>query len=52
MNPALNTIKVHTKFMGETAVDLLLERIKNGREIVKKVVISTNLIIRVSCKTK
>jgi len=35
--------------MGESAVDLFLERIKNGREICKKVVIPTKLIIRESC---
>jgi len=49
MSPALSTIKIFTKFMGESAVDLFLERIKNGREICKKVVIPTKLIIRESC---
>jgi len=28
MSPTLSTIKIFTKFMGETAVDLFLERIK------------------------
>lgn len=50
MVPALSTIKVYTDFMGETAVDLLLERMKNGRTICKKVVIPTKLMIRESCK--
>ncbi|WP_411681208.1 LacI family DNA-binding transcriptional regulator [Clostridium thailandense] len=50
MVPALSTVKVYTDFMGETAVDLLLERMKNGRTICKKVVIPTRLMIRESCK--
>lgn len=49
MSPSLSTIKIFTKFMGESAVDLFLERIKNGREIYKKVVIPTKLKIRESC---
>lgn len=43
--PSLSTVKVYTEIMGETAVDLLAERIK-GRTIAKKVFIATNLIIR------
>lgn len=49
MTPALSTVKVYTDFMGETAVDLILERLKTGRIISKKVVIPTKLIIRESC---
>ena len=49
MTPALSTVKVYTDFMGETAVDLILERMKNERAICKKVVIPTKLIIRESC---
>jgi LacI family transcriptional regulator len=52
MAPALTTVKVYTKFMGEIALELLLERIRNGREISKKVVIPTKFLIRESCKTK
>lgn len=52
MAPSLSTIKIFTKFMGETAVDLILERIKNGREICKKVIIPTKLVIRESCIAK
>ena len=48
--PPLSTVKVHTEFMGSTAVGLLLERIKEDREIPKKVVIPTELIIRESYK--
>jgi len=51
MTPALSTVKVYTDFMGETAVDLILERLKNGRSICKKVIIPTKLIVRESCNT-
>jgi LacI family transcriptional regulator len=47
--PALSTVKVYTEFMGETAVDLLLERMTD-RQIAKKVIISTQLEIRGSSK--
>lgn len=48
--PPLSTVRVHTEFMGATAVGLLLERIKENREIPKKVIIPTELIIRESYK--
>ncbi|KXG44049.1 LacI family DNA-binding transcriptional regulator [Tepidibacillus infernus] len=43
--PSLTTLKVYTEIMGETAVDLLMERI-SGRKIAKKVFIATELIKR------
>ncbi len=46
--PPLSTVRVHTEFMGVTAVGLLLERIKESREIAKKVILPTELIIRES----
>lgn len=49
LNPPLSSVKVYTENMGETAVELLLERI-NGRTIAKKVSLSTKLIIRNSSK--
>lgn len=45
--PSLSTVKVYTELMGETAVDTLLERI-NGRQVPKKIYISTELIHRES----
>ncbi|MCR1898535.1 LacI family DNA-binding transcriptional regulator [Irregularibacter muris] len=51
LTPPLSTIKVHTEFMGETAVGLLLERIKGNRKIPKKVVIPCELKIRKSIKS-
>lgn len=47
--PPLSTVKVYTELMGETAVDLLLERIME-RQVPKKVIISTRLEIRESSK--
>jgi LacI family transcriptional regulator len=47
--PPLSTVKVYTELMGETAVDLLLERMTE-RQIAKKVIISTQLEIRESSK--
>ena len=50
LTPALTTIKVFTDFMGETAVDTLIERIKNDRTMSKKIVLPVKLIVRDSCK--
>ncbi|VBB09854.1 laci bacterial regulatory protein hth signature [Lucifera butyrica] len=47
VSPALSTVRVDTELMGETAVDLLLERF-NGRTLAKKVTMATQLIIRQS----
>ncbi|PLR83619.1 MULTISPECIES: LacI family DNA-binding transcriptional regulator [Bacillus] len=43
--PPLSTVKVYTEMMGETAVDLLLERLAE-RQIAKKVFIATQLEVR------
>ncbi|WAA09270.1 LacI family DNA-binding transcriptional regulator [Fervidibacillus albus] len=45
--PPLTTLKVHTELMGETAVDLLMERI-TGRKVAKKVSIATEFVKRKS----
>ncbi len=50
LHPPLTTVKVHTEFMGETAVELLLERMNTKRAISKKVVIPTKLMVRDSVK--
>lgn len=47
--PPLTTVKVYKEFMGQTAVDLALERIFGQRTISKKVTIPTDLVIRESC---
>lgn len=49
--PPLTTIRVYKEFMGETAVELLLERIMKKRVISKKVIAPTELIIRKSVKS-
>ncbi len=46
MVPPLTTVKLYTEIMGETAVDLLLERIATKRVICKKITIHTKLIER------
>lgn len=46
MVPPLTTVKLYTEIMGETAVDLLLERIATKREVCKKITIHTKLIER------
>jgi len=42
-------VKIHAERIGETAVDLLLEQAL-GREFVKKVTISTEMVWRESCR--
>lgn len=49
VSPSLSTVRVDTELMGETAVDLLLERL-NGRQTSKQVSLSTELILRQSSK--
>lgn len=49
LTPSLTTIKVYTDFMGETAVNTLIERIKDDREMSKKIVLPVKLIKRDSC---
>ncbi len=51
LTPALTTVKVYTDFMGETAVDVLMDSLKSGRDICKKTVIPSRLVIRESTGT-
>lgn len=44
--PSLTTVKVHTEYMGETSVELLVDVMRTGRSVHKKVVIPTELIQR------
>ncbi|WP_342433223.1 LacI family DNA-binding transcriptional regulator [Neobacillus sp. FSL H8-0543] len=48
MVPPLTTVKLYTEIMGETAVDLLIEKLSSKREISKKITINTKLIVRES----
>jgi LacI family transcriptional regulator len=50
LSPSLTTVKVFTDFMGETALEVLMERIKGERSLSKKIVLPVKLIIRDSCK--
>jgi len=47
--PPLTTVKIYSEFMGECAVELLLEQI-NGRKIPKKLTIPTKIIKRETLK--
>ncbi len=49
--PPLTTVKLYSEFMGETAVELMKERLE-GRIIPKKVIVPSKLIIRGSCRLK
>lgn len=50
--PALTSVKVHTEFMGETGVETLIEQLRSGRSIHKKILIPTQLMIRESAKRR
>ncbi len=50
LTPSLTTIKVFVELMGETALNTILERLENSREISKKIVLPVKLIERESCK--
>ena len=47
--PPLTTVRIHGEHIGETAVDLLLERL-NGRDYGKQVRIATEFVWRGSCR--
>ncbi|WP_421594475.1 LacI family DNA-binding transcriptional regulator [Shinella sp. M27] len=49
LTPPLTTVRIHGEHIGETAVDLLLERL-SGRSYGKQVRIATELIWRDSCR--
>ncbi|MCA1065227.1 LacI family DNA-binding transcriptional regulator [Rossellomorea sp. AcN35-11] len=49
LQPSLTTVKVYTEFMGESAVELLLDQIQSKRELAKKVVVPVHLVKRESC---
>ncbi|MBB6450930.1 LacI family transcriptional regulator [Geomicrobium halophilum] len=48
--PPLSSVRVHTELMGETAVDMVFERLNGNRVISKTVEIATELVIRESCR--
>jgi LacI family transcriptional regulator len=49
LTPPLSTVKIHGEHIGETAVDLLLERLA-GRDYTKNVTIASEMIWRDSCR--
>lgn len=48
--PPLSTVKVYTELMGETAVDLLIDRLTSERKVAKKIILATSLELRGSTK--
>jgi len=46
--PAITTTKVYGEFMGEEAVNLMMERLEQTRCISKKIIVPTKLLIRES----
>ena len=50
LNPALSTVKIPGEAIGETAVDLLVERINGREDYAKRVTIPTTMIWRDSCR--
>lgn len=49
LNPPLSTVRIRSESIGETAVDLLVERL-SGRDYAKRVIIPTRMIWRQSCR--
>jgi LacI family transcriptional regulator len=49
LTPPLSTMKIHGEHIGETAVDLLIERLE-GRDYTKNVTIASEMIWRESCR--
>ena len=50
LHPPLSTVKIPSELIGETAVDLLIERLA-GRDIAKKVTLATELVWRGSTRS-
>ena len=48
-NPPLTAIRVHIEYLGEVAVNLMLEKLK-GRNYAKKVIIPSEFILRDSVR--
>lgn len=48
--PELSAVHVYTDQMGISAVDMMLSRLENGREVPLKTVVGTKLVVRESVK--
>ncbi|MGF7031006.1 LacI family transcriptional regulator [Paenibacillus mucilaginosus] len=44
--PSLSTVRIPAEYMGQTAVQTIIEKIEGGRNMCKKVLVPTQLIIR------
>jgi LacI family transcriptional regulator len=49
--PPLTTVRIPTEYMGQVAIQTLIERIEGNRTLTKKVLVPSELIFRESCKT-
>ncbi|HIY57513.1 MAG TPA: LacI family DNA-binding transcriptional regulator [Candidatus Tetragenococcus pullicola] len=52
VSPALSTIRVYTEWMGELAVNTVLELMKEEAPVTRKITLATELILRDSTKIK
>ncbi|MBF8808202.1 MAG: LacI family DNA-binding transcriptional regulator [Enterococcus lacertideformus] len=50
VSPALSTIKVHTEWMGELAVETILQMMNEKAPVSRKIIVETDLILRNSTK--
>lgn len=44
--PALTTVRIEKELMGQTAIELMMERLRDGRQVCKKVYLETKVIER------
>ena len=49
-NPPLTSVSVHTEYLGEVAVELMVEKLSNDRRYAKKVIVPSEFVIRESVK--
>ena len=50
-NPPLTSVSVHTEYLGEVAVELMVEKLSNDRRYAKKVIVPSEFVIRGSVKS-
>ena len=50
VSPALSTVKVHTEWMGELAVETVLQMMNEKAPVSRKIIVETDLILRESTK--
>lgn len=48
--PSLSTVKIHSEFMGEEAVNLMLDKLERPKKIPVKIIVPSELILRNTTK--